>query len=1074
MGQGKSKGSANVAALAESDVASVTTAGSVSDLGSGKKRKKWRRKSKAGYSLPDDRAGSSLTLAGCGTLDHSDEAVLVSYRDKRTMRLRPPQRTQSMALPQNMQPDFLRPSSEERSLHRPRRAPSAAAEVMDRASSMDNVLDGAARSKFVTSIAVESGNIERFEMRRSPPPPPPREMPKMGQQAYLRESPVDEDEIGAISSIEAVDVDEALKTCSDVVVDEDDDGDGIPVAPEGQNLSAQMQPSPSPPPPPTDEIGEAFVTATAMPAQVDLGNITNEEEEELEEGAFELGEGEAIRTPTPPPLPLVLEAVPEPKAAVAADADRDESPEMTIGIDSSPPRVSGTRAIADAEFGNKKGELLRDPPPPDDANDEGDKADVKVDETKPDGSGDIVDVVAESRPKITASIVIGDAAAAVDLSDSEKRSRLSSSSSSSSSSSAISLEGDLVDDEYVEDAEARDAIAAINSVLAEAEVDSGPSILVNGELAEGIRESSAAPGNLAVSPKDVNETGGGGREEEITESRDVFGIDSPEKWREEKKEEEKGGGGVGEVAEAAFLTREQLQPEAEDDEEPLSSDLDEVINLVLLPPSDSSSNSDGPASSISSSSSSDAASHSLASADCELTHSGTSFKVDLPDANCQPFVAGALYADDDDDDDADVVVVLDDDNDVVLGGVSQSAPHPSSNQGEEEERPISRRSLTLTLTPPPIRRRENEKEAEAEGEAAFASHSGSEGNAGDASNSGNDEEDEDDDELAAFDQLGPTTSYRDWARNNSNRRLPPIGCSSDDGAPTSEDDNYRRQSTSSSNECYDSLEELRLLRLHQQKGIGAQRPGHARERGAVLGGKRALPPVPDDEGQQERAMQLLQLKDFISSEDDEDVVAGAAKGGLETRPPIGQHDSLEELRFPADGGEQMQTAPPLDRSHRTQTFINPTYADELGRAKRMLPRIPGAQTTPKFQTAGEREGQDDSGFLDFRSKEEVAVVSAGEVRASPVGANNRKTSVSANYWVGMDELEAPAAAAAVAAPLRKTSRNHDEQPVVGTYSAAASDSGKASRIKRHSAPPGSLDNLSFENFGKKQRASQST
>ena len=118
MGQGKSKGSANVAP--DSDVASVTTAGSVSDL-SGKKRRKWRR-GKAGYSMPDDRSGSSLTLNG--GMAESHEAVLVSYRDKKT-RLCPPQRTQSMALPQNLQP-ALRPSSEERSL-RPRRAPSAAA-----------------------------------------------------------------------------------------------------------------------------------------------------------------------------------------------------------------------------------------------------------------------------------------------------------------------------------------------------------------------------------------------------------------------------------------------------------------------------------------------------------------------------------------------------------------------------------------------------------------------------------------------------------------------------------------------------------------------------------------------------------------------------------------------------------------------------------------------------------------------------------------------------------------------------------------------------------------------------------
>ena len=143
----------------------------------------------------------------------------------------------------------------------------------------------------------------------------------------------------------------------------------------------------------------------------------------------------------------------------------------------------------------------------------------------------------------------------------------------------------------------------------------------------------------------------------------------------------------------------------------------------------------------------------------------------------------------------------------------------------------------------------------------------------------------------------------------------------------------------------------------------------------------------------------------------------------------------------------------------------------------MLPQIP-ERPLPTHE-------QDDSGFLDFRSKEEMpaACAAVDEVRASPVGAN-RKTSLSANFWVGMDDLVAPAANAAAAAPvpLRKTSRNHDEQPIVGSYladaaaaAAAASDGcGKASRSKRHSAPPGSLDNLSFENFGKKQRPSQST
>ena len=124
----------------------------------------------------------------------------------------------------------------------------------------------------------------------------------------------------------------------------------------------------------------------------------------------------------------------------------------------------------------------------------------------------------------------------------------------------------------------------------------------------------------------------------------------------------------------------------------------------------------------------------------------------------------------------------------------------------------------------------------------------------------------------------------------------------------------------------------------------------------------------------------------------------------------------------------------------------------------MLPRVPGA--TPKYQT----EGQDDSGFQDFQD------------RVTPVGAY-RKTSLqpssgrSANFWVGMDEIAAPAQ---TAAPLRKLSRNHDEQPVVGSHSPVTVAGG--SRSKRHSAPPGSLDHLSFEHYGKRQqqRPSQST
>ena len=97
----------------------------MSDLSGGKKRKRWRR-NKAGSS---QLGGSSLTLAGYSALGDPDEAVLVSYRDKGTVakRARPPQRTQSMALPQNLQ-DELKEVLEERSL-RPRRAPSAAAEV---------------------------------------------------------------------------------------------------------------------------------------------------------------------------------------------------------------------------------------------------------------------------------------------------------------------------------------------------------------------------------------------------------------------------------------------------------------------------------------------------------------------------------------------------------------------------------------------------------------------------------------------------------------------------------------------------------------------------------------------------------------------------------------------------------------------------------------------------------------------------------------------------------------------------------------------------------------------------------
>ena len=278
----------------------------------------------------------------------------------------------------------------------------------------------------------------------------------------------------------------------------------------------------------------------------------------------------------------------------------------------------------------------------------------------------------------------------------------------------------------------------------------------------------------------------------------------------------------------------------------------------------------------------------------------------------------------------------------------------------------------------------------------------------------------------AWSQSMPSSFSRQQHFYNNNSRLPPLGCSSDD-LGTSDDDN---KNNNQGNACYDSLEDLR------SSGRSSAR--------------RALPPVPSDTAQRQRAMQIL--KGFM----------------LESSPP---HDSLEDLRsmYPGDG----QDSPPSARDSSsnllsgvgTMASMTSSSLHQLGPSsfsKRLLPSVPRsvedaahAHVDDLHQATSSSSGIDDSGFLSI-SRDNCRATTDSKPVISLIGSSaleeNVKETVKdddddcgprprTGFWVGLEQTP--------------VNRRHQKNNPGGRP-------GNAAIKKRHSEPIGPDDKKVLE------------
>eukprot|EP00095_Tigriopus_kingsejongensis_P008796 snap_masked-scaffold1416_size42578-processed-gene-0.4 protein:Tk08796 transcript:snap_masked-scaffold1416_size42578-processed-gene-0.4-mRNA-1 annotation:"sjchgc08027 protein" len=149
-------------------------------------------------------------------------------------------------------------------------------------------------------------------------------------------------------------------------------------------------------------------------------------------------------------------------------------------------------------------------------------------------------------------------------------------------------------------------------------------------------------------------------------------------------------------------------------------------------------------------------------------------------------------------------------------------------------------------------------------------------------------------------------------------RLPPLGCSSDDLGSSSNnntDEEIR-------NPCYDSLEDLKSGERRRQQSTSS----------SVSGGRRALPQVPEDADQRQRALQILHLQAMLAPE---------------ASNPTGFYSSIQPDSLDVIGSHLHHPSP----SH--QLVMPPTiHPDPLRR--RQLPPVPGhmLETLPSEADSG--------------------------------------------------------------------------------------------------------------------------
>ncbi len=240
---------------------------------------------------------------------------------------------------------------------------------------------------------------------------------------------------------------------------------------------------------------------------------------------------------------------------------------------------------------------------------------------------------------------------------------------------------------------------------------------------------------------------------------------------------------------------------------------------------------------------------------------------------------------------------------------------------------------------------------------------------------------------SCIDEEEDSLSFRSNGKFRSTEmRLPPLGCSSDDLATTTDDEVQ--------GDCYDSLEDLPKIGKQQEQ----QR----------VQPKRALPPLPRDANQRLRALQVLMMQ-----REEEKM--------LLTLPPL-THDSLEDVRayYPADGQQQHKRAFPPEKQ-RTGAGAGAgagVGAGAGGARRRLLPTIPvSSDKNVAVSSQDEEEVESLHGFAGLSDIKEEEVGEAKEEVAT--AEQDQVEEAMPNFlWVGFDKSES-------LSHMNRKPKNHD-------------------------------------------------